>query len=88
MFHCIHDDDNDNDINDNDNDNDESDGNVVKRPCKFELNSIELAGLDRRDASLWSSYRASDITNKDNDNDNDNDNDSNLVDLGGNLVNS
>ena len=47
----------------------------MKRPCKFELNSIELAGLDRRDASLWSSYGASDVTNKDDDDDDANDDD-------------
>ena len=53
----------------------------MKRPCKFELNSIELAGLDRRDASLWSSYGASDVTNKDNDDDDENDD----AEIGGRL---
>ena len=39
--------------------------NLRPRACTVE------AGLDRRDASLWSSYGASDVTNKDDDDEND-----------------
>ena len=43
--------------------------NLRPRACTVE------AGLDRRDASLWSSYGASDVTNKDDDHDDDDEND-------------
>ena len=50
--------------------------NLRPRACTVE------AGLDRRDASLWSSYGASDVTNKDNDDDDDENDD---AEIGGRL---